>query len=180
MIPSTPRKPRLKLLGKELDLVQIDEKARRSAVAVLEVLIGFRTAEQAAEALGISVPTYFNLETRALRGLIFACTPNPPGRQQALGKKLRLAEEKAADLERQLQRYQALLRSAQRTVGLAAPPAPSKPAPGKRRKKPAIRALRAIDLLKRTDPASGNEPIQIGEMPLPVTPVPAGAGSGGG
>jgi hypothetical protein len=171
-----PRKPRLKLLGKDLDLVQIDDKARRSAIAVLEVLAGLRTVDQAAAALDISTPTYFALETRALRGLVLACTPSSPGRHQALSKQLRVAEEKTADLERQLQRYQALLRSAQRTVGLAVPPVPEKIPSGKRKaKKPAVRALRALNVLRRPDASPPVDPI-LPKDDAPGIPAPAGAG----
>lgn len=144
---NTTPKCRLKLLGKELQLAQIDDQARRQAAAVLEVLAGLRRPEQAAEALNISLPTYFNLETRALRGLIWACTPHPPGRQQALGGKLRHAEAKAAQLQQQVQRYQALLRSMQRSVGLSAAAAKDDASTKRRRKKPAVRALRAIAAL---------------------------------
>src|SRR5450756_674759 len=100
-----PPKTRLKLLGNDLQLAQIDQQARRKVAGVLEVLAGLRTPEQAAQSLEMSLPTYFNLETRALRGLLFACTPHPPGRQQAVEKKLRDAEARNAELQRQLQRY---------------------------------------------------------------------------
>jgi len=152
-------KPRLKLMEQSLQLAQIDDWARRQALAVLEVLGGLRTTDQAAAALEISVPTYFQLETRALRGLIWACTPNPPGRQQALGRRLRDAQATISGLEQQVQRYQALLRSAQRAVGLSGVPAPSKPPADKRKaRKPAVRALRVIHLLQGAAAASPGEP----------------------
>lgn len=134
---------RTKLMNKELELQQITPESRREAACVLEVLAGVRTPDQAAEALSISLPTYYNLETRALRGLIWSCTPEPPGRTLSLARKLRLAELKAVAMEKQVQRYQALLRNAQRSVGLLPPPTPLKQAgKGKRRpKKPAIRAF---------------------------------------
>lgn len=146
------RKTRLKLLGSELHLAQIDARARKQAAAVLEVLAGLRTPQQAADDLGISLPTYFNLETRALRGLTFACCAQPPGRQHSLAPELRRTQARLADLERQLGRYQALLRTAQRSVGLPPAATPKPPAGGKRRaKKPAVRALRTIQLLKQGD-----------------------------
>jgi len=144
---------RTKLMNQELELKQITPESRREAACVLEVLAGVRTPDQAAEALSISLPTYYNLETRALRGLIWSCTPEPPGRTLSLARKLRLAELKAVAMEKQVQRYQALLRNAQRSVGLLPPPAPLKEAgKGKRRpKKPAIRAFRAIEALRQAD-----------------------------
>ena len=166
---AAPSRTRLKLLGKELQLAQIDSQARKKASGVLEVLAGLRTPEQAAQDLAVSLPTYFALETRALRGLLFACTPHPPGRQQALGHKLREAEGRIAELQRQLQRHQALLRMAQHSVGLPpvakAPGAGKAPAPGKAavsgkrvRKKPAVRAMRAIRLLNQPETPPSSPP----------------------
>jgi hypothetical protein len=144
---------RTKLLNKELELNQITPDSRRQAACVLEVLAGVRTPDQAAEALSISLPTYYNLEIRALRGLIFSCTPEPPGRTLSLARKLRTAELKAAAMEKQVQRYQALLRNSQRNIGLLPPPTPSKQlGKGKRKpRKPVVRAFRAIEALQQAD-----------------------------
>src|SRR5260221_13686581 len=54
--------------------------ARKQAAAILEVLAGARTTGQAAEALGVSLPRYYQLEQRALEGLLSACEPRPQGR----------------------------------------------------------------------------------------------------
>ncbi len=152
MKPSTAKMParpkRTKLLEQGLDLEQVTPEARRHAACVLEVIAGLRTPEQAAEALGVSLPTYYNLESRAMRGLIHGCTPTPPGRTMVLLKQVRGLELKCSALEKQLGRYQALLRNAQR--GLLPPPADIKPRPGGRRKRrPAVRALRTIEALQR-------------------------------
>jgi len=56
-------------------------EARRLATLILEVLAGGRTPTEAAQALEISVPRYYQLEGRALRGLVAACEPRPRGRQ---------------------------------------------------------------------------------------------------
>jgi len=160
-------KTRLKLLGKELQLVQIDPRARRQAAAVLEVLAGLRTPQQAADELGLSLPTYFNLETRAMRGLTFACCAQPPGRQQSLAPKLREAQSRLAELEQQLGRYQALLRTAQRSVGLA-PPVPVKPAAGARRapRKPSVRAMWTIKALRQDQPTANAPAVSADTMPV--------------
>lgn len=163
-------KPRTKLLSGQLQLAQIDERARKQAAAVLEVLAGLRSPQQAAEDLGISLPTYFNLETRALRGLTFACCAQPPGRQQSLAPQLRQAQARAQDLERQLGRYQALLRSAQRNVGLPQAAAPrASPQSRRKPKPPAVRALRALKAIRQAEaPALAS--------PLPDPAPGAGAG----
>jgi hypothetical protein len=149
------KKPaRSKHMEADLGLAQLTPESRKHAACVLEVLAGLRSPEQAALALGISLPTYFNLETRALRGLVHGCTPVPPGRTMALLKQVRGLEAKCAALEKQVGRYQALLRNAQRSAGLLTAPAqPKAKAPGKRRHKPKVRALRPIEVLQR-DPAS--------------------------
>jgi len=152
-------KMRLKLLGNELQLVQIDARARKQAAAVLEVLAGLRTPQQAADELGISLPTYFNLEIRAMRGLTFACCAQPPGRQQTLAPKLRQAQSRLAELEQQMGRYQALLRTAQRSAGLAPPVPPKRPAGARRApRKPSVRAMRTITALRQAQPASDESP----------------------
>ena len=153
----TVKKPaRSKHMEVDLGLTQLTPESRRHAACVLEVLAGLRSPEQAAEALGISLPTYFNLETRALRGLVHGCTPVAPGRTMVLLKQVRGLEAKCAALDKQVGRYQALLRNAQRSAGLLTVPAqPKAKAPGKRRRRPAVRALRPIEVLQRDQaPAS--------------------------
>lgn len=148
------KKPRrTKLLEGDLELAQVTPEARAHAACVLEVLAGLRTPEQAAEALAISVQTYYHLEARALRGLIHGCTPIPPGRTMLLLKQVRGLELKCAALEKQVGRYQALLRNAQR--GLLPPPAPVKgKTAGKRKHRPVVRALRTIEVLQRKEPVA--------------------------
>src|SRR5260370_7124795 len=60
-------------LGKD-----VGHEARRLAAAILEVLAGARTPSQAAEALGVSLPRYFPIETPALPALVPASQPPPP------------------------------------------------------------------------------------------------------
>lgn len=151
-----PRRARLKLLDKELQPQQIDPASRKQAAAVLEVLAGLRTPQQAADALGVSLPTYFNLETRALRGLVNACAPRAPGREASLAPQLHEAKLRLLQMEKELGRYRALLRSAQRSAGLAAAPEPDVKVRGKgKRKKPAVRAMRVIQLLQRQEEPRG-------------------------
>ena len=162
------KKPaRTKLLEGDLALDQITGESRKHAACVLEVLAGLRSPEQAAEALGLSLQTYYNLETRALRGLVHGCTPTPPGRTMSLLKQVRGLEIKSATLEKQVGRYQALLRNAQRAAGLS-PPMPAaagKSSGGRRKRQPAVRALRAVEALQRDRPAAEPQSPQS-----PVTP----------
>lgn len=171
MKSSTPvvkgKKPaRTKLLEGELALEQITGESRRHAACVLEVLAGLRSPEQAAETLGLTLQTYYNLETRALRGLIHGCTPTPPGRTLALLKQVRSLEIKSAALEKQVGRYQALLRNAQRAAGLSlpAPAAAAKPN-GRRKRPPAVRALRAVEALQRDRPPAEPQSLESPNTP---------------
>jgi len=159
---SSPKKSprRTKLLSHGMDVERVSLESRKQASCVLEVLAGVRTPEQAASALEISVPTYYHLEMRALRGLVHGCTPEPPGRKQALLRQVREAEARCAEVERQVQRYRALLRSAQRAAGVLAEvvdepkakrrvgtAADSSATRSRRPRKPRVRALRAIAAL---------------------------------
>jgi hypothetical protein len=158
--PAKPRRPRTKLLERDLDLEQVSPQARRQAACILEVLAGLRTPEQAAQTLAVSLQTYYHVEARAMRGLIHGCTRTPPGRTMLLLKQVRGLELRCATLENQLGRYQALLRNAQR--GLLPPPPPTTTktdaqaktnGEGRRRKhRPVVRALRTIGLLQREQP----------------------------
>lgn len=174
--PATPkpRRARLKLLDRELQPQLIDPASRKQAAAVLEVLAGLRTPQQAADALGLSLPTYFNLETRALRGLISACAPRTPGREPSLAPQLHQARARLAQMEKELGRYRALLRSAQRSAGLAAAPEPDVKARGRgKRKKPAVRAMRVIQLLHRQEQLDGPLSVAAVSEPPQTTVVAA-------
>jgi hypothetical protein len=128
-------------------------EAKRLAAAILEVLAGTRTPTQAAHALALSVPRYYQIEARALRGLVVACEPRPRGRQRSTAGELAELQRHNEHLQRELTRHQSLVRLAQRTVGLAAP-VPDKATGKKRRKRrPSARALAVAQRL-REDGAS--------------------------
>lgn len=122
--------------------------AKRVAAAILEVLGGIRLPSDAATALGVSLPRYYQLETRALNGLVGACEPRPIGRVRSVESELASAQREIDILKRDCSRQQALVRLAQRTVGLS-PPQPSKPGPKgmRKRRSPTVRALKAVAVL---------------------------------
>jgi hypothetical protein len=123
-------------------------QAKRLAAAILEVLGGARLPSDAASALSISLPRYYQLETRALNGFIEACEPRPLGRARSVESELAVAQREIATLKRECSRQQALVRLAQRTVGLT-PPQPPKPGPKglRKRRSPTVRALKAVAVL---------------------------------
>lgn len=125
--------------------------AKRVAAAILEVLAGARTPTDAATALGTSLPRYYVLEQRAVQGLLTACEPRPKGRAPTDGRRIVDLERQVARLTRECSRQQALLRAAQRAVGLPAVQA-AKPAAGggkkARKRRPTVRALKAVAALR--------------------------------
>jgi len=125
-------------------------EAQQKTAAILEVLAGARTPTQAAESLGISLPCYFQLETRAMHALVQCCEPRPRGPGRNPDRELTNLRKENARLQRELGRQQTLVRIAQRTIGLAPPPAPGKPSPGKKkRRRPVVRALAAAHYLQQ-------------------------------
>jgi hypothetical protein len=140
-------------------------EAQRLAAAILEVLAGVRTPSQAAETLGISLPRYFQIETRALQALVAGCEPRPRGPGRSADQELAALQRQHERLQRELSRLQTLVRLAQRTIGLAPPKAPVNQPSGKdkstkRRRRPVVRALRAAETLQRRSQ----------ETPRPDTP----------
>ena len=124
--------------------------AKRLAAAILEVLAGTRTPAEAAQAVGVSLPRYYLLEVRALQGMLVACEPRPLGRQQTSESALAALQRDCEHWRRECTRQQALVRAAQRTIGLS-PPAVTKPSPSgsqRRRRRATARALRAAARLK--------------------------------
>src|SRR5262249_34346664 len=136
-------------------------EARQRAAAILEVLAGARPPAQAAQALGLSLPRYYQLENVALQGLVGACEPVPRGRARSAESELAALRKQQQRLQRELARQQALGRLTQRTVGLASPPAPparrkgdAGPGKGRRRRRAVARALRVAERLRQPDPLS--------------------------
>jgi hypothetical protein len=142
----------------------VSAEARRLGAAILEVLAGARTPTEAATALSLSLPRYYQLEVQALRGLLAACErrprgpgPSPERAQQAL----RLENQR---LQRELTRQQSLARAAQRAVGLAPPAPPAAAKAGKKTRK--RRVARALSVAAR---------LQTGTSPTAAVPAPAEA-----
>jgi hypothetical protein len=171
--PQTPtaaaRKPRVAM---GLRLGPIGPEVRRQASAVLEVLSGVLSPTDVAKALSLSLPAYYKLEARAVRGLIEACRPPGRGPRPAPEKEAQKLRRQCRRLQQDLQRYQALARAAQRAAGMPAPPKPKPDARGRRKRKPAVRALKAIEALKRAPEAKGDlAPSATGPVASPSATV---------
>lgn len=154
------RIPQKQAVGKKRGLtVQQDPQqpasteAKRLAAAILEVLAGARTPTDAATVLTISLPRYYHLEQRALGGLVAACEPRGKGPRPSSQKRADALQRQVDVLQRETARQQALLRAAQRTIGLAPPSVPKKvPTTAgsrkKRQRRPTARALAAAKSLQ--------------------------------
>jgi hypothetical protein len=155
-------------------------ESKRLAAAILEVLAGVRTPTDAARALGTSVPRYYQLEQRALEGLLGACERRPQGRRLNETQQIGRLEREVARLEKECHRHQALARAAQRTIGLSASqPATTKTSGGGgkrgRRRRPTVRALRAAVALRMDSAATdSSSAAAVGG----VQPEPSSGGAG--
>lgn len=148
-------------------------EAKRKASVILEVLGGLRSPADAGVVLGVSLQRYYQLEVRALQGLISALDVSPKrGPQSSPQVALRRLAAERDQLQRELRRAQALVRIAQRTIGVA-PPESSRPKakqPGKRRpKRPTVRARRVAEQLRAE--------IEAEHAEQPAAPVNGGSTS---
>jgi len=138
-------------------------EAKRVGAVVLEVLSGLRGPQEGADTLGVSLSRYYALETQGLQGLLLSLEPRPRGPRRTPEQALEAERREVKRLEQELGRTQALLRAAQRALGIAQPPKASRlggkgtaEASGKkrrRRRRPTVRAARAIAVLRGTTPA---------------------------
>jgi hypothetical protein len=128
---------------------QASKEAKRLAAVILEVLAGVRPPSQAAEALQVSLPRYYQVETRALQGLLAACEPRPKGRQPELAQELATLQQHNARWQREVVRQQALVRLAQRAVGVPPAATPGAKAAGKKRRQRKARALTVAARLRQ-------------------------------
>lgn len=122
-----------------------ERSGRRRAVIVLEVLAGIRGVTDAARELGLGAQAYYQLEERAVRGLVAACEPQPPGPKRNYVREVTKLEKERDRLQAENARYQALVRASQLSVGVDPDRAPVKK---KRQRQPSVRALRAIDQIE--------------------------------
>lgn len=128
-------------------------EAQALAAAILECLAGVRSPPAAAELLSISLPRYYQLEARALAGLVESLGPRPRGKQPSLELRVKQLEKELEAAHRACARQEALVRVTQRSLGLVNLAKPKPPAPstdGKKRKlrKPVARALKAAQTLR--------------------------------
>jgi len=96
------------------------KRARQITSVVIETFSGSLGTAEAAEQLGISLSRYYQLEAKALDGMLRALEPRPRGPCVTPEKRIKALEAEKKALEKELRRHQALLRAAHRAVGLPA------------------------------------------------------------
>ncbi len=149
--------------GPRLDSAAASREGKQLMAAILEVLAGARTPTAAAQALGMSLPRYYAMELRALHGMLEACQLRPLGRRRRAESELAALRRETEQLRRECARQQALLRAAQRTVGLAPATTVTKPDGKKRRRRPTARALKAAARLQEENPEPGGADAMVVE-----------------
>ena len=124
--------------------VRGSDAARRSAALMLEVWSGVRTTQSASDAMGVAVTRFYQLEARVLQTIVSALEPRPRGRQKTAESELAKLKAEKQRLQRDVERFQSLYRTSQRSLGVvvAKAPEPSKNAVpgGKRRRGPRRKA----------------------------------------
>jgi hypothetical protein len=138
-------------------------EALKLAACVLEVLAGLRRPSEAADALRVSLARYYQLEQRALQGLVRGCEPAKRGRAGSSSHEEGRLRQEVERLRRECQRQQALVRMARQAAGLNAPEEATAGG-GKKRRRPA-RGQRAADRLRQA--------AITGESTGPSSPVEA-------
>lgn len=142
------------------------EHARRNAALMLESLSGACGPLEASRSMGVALARYYQLEARALQALVRALEPRARGRQESEASVLRKQGEERRRLERDLHRYQALYRAAQKTMGIAPKPktASEEKSTRKRRRMRKVtrgerlaRTLRSAALLVESEPVRAAE-----------------------
>jgi hypothetical protein len=150
-------------------------QAQRFAATILEVLGGLRSPPEAAEALAVTLPRYYQLEARALEGLVAALAPRPKGKQPSLQLRITALEKQLEAARRQCSRQEALVRVTQRALGMATAAKPSEPprdARGRKKRRPTVRALKAARTLHTQSEAKNA--VQM-EAPSLQQAAPSGA-----
>jgi hypothetical protein len=163
--PDAPKRERRKQRPKTLRTVtaKASPEARKIGAAILEVLAGARTTSAAAEALGCTVPRYYQREARAFQGFLSGCEPVRPGREKSPRLEIDDLKRKNQRLERERARLQALVRVLQRSCALPPVPPTSKKAGKKGPHRPKSRALVAARIL-------GDVPSSAPAAPAAPTP----------
>ncbi len=121
--------------------------ARKTTAVILEVFAGVKGTQEAAEALGLSPNRYYQLEARALQGMIDSLEPRNRGRQLTPEREIESLKTQNARQVREISRLQARVRAARRTIGIPEKKATKKASTRKR--KPSHRGKKVVAILRK-------------------------------
>lgn len=138
-------------------------RAKQITSVVIETFSGAVGTTEAAERLGVSLSRYYQLEAKALQGMLTALEPKPRGKTKTPAKEIQALKAEKKALEQELRRHQALLRAAHRTVGL---PAKKKAAASSSRRggrKRGSRGRTVLETLRPKAPEGGRDGTTLGD-----------------
>ncbi len=128
-------------------------RARAVTVVVLEALSGEVGTTEAAERLGVSLSRYYQLEAKALGGMLKALEPRTKGPQMTPQRQIQALQAEKHALEKDLRRHQTLLRAAHRSVGLPASKRKASSSKGRGRAKRGSRGKTVLETLRKVPDA---------------------------
>jgi hypothetical protein len=115
--PKHTRKLRSRPVPKWLEEKRdLDEMARRRCLLVLSVLSGAKPVTEAIAETGMSRNTYYQLEEKALDGMLAALGPTPPGRKPDQSAEIAGLQAKVNRMETEKRRAERLLLLTQKVV----------------------------------------------------------------
>lgn len=107
---SRPRKHRSRPVPRWVKERQdLDEMARRRCLLILSVLSGEKPVSDAIAESGLSRNTYYQLEEKALDGMLTALGPTPPGRKPDRSGEIAALQVRVTRLEEEKRRAERLL-----------------------------------------------------------------------
>lgn len=134
--------------------------ARKSVAIILETLSGEIGTSQAAQILGVSLSRYYQLEVRALQGMLKALEPRKRGVQKTPQREIVGLKAEKRQLEKELRRHQSLLRAANRSLGLSSAKRPKASLKGRGAKR-GVRGKTVLETLRRGE-VEGKEGVTDG------------------
>jgi hypothetical protein len=115
--PKRARKHRSRPLPKWLkERRDLDDMARRRCLLVLAVLSGVKPVTEAIAEAGMSRGSYYQLEEKALDGMLAALGPTPPGRKPDQSAEIAELQAKVEKMEEEKRRAERLLLLTQKVV----------------------------------------------------------------
>jgi hypothetical protein len=124
------------------------DRAKLHAAVILEVLAGVRGTQEASEAMGVSPNRYYQLEARALSGMLQALEPLPRGRKTGPEAEMAKLQTENQRLSREVTRLTSLVRVARRSLGIEMT-AKRKEKATPRGRKPSHRGKKVVALLRK-------------------------------